>query len=57
MYFFIYPTAWKANEGYPICDINNKQMRQGAEYWLKFRASAFETVGNIFAPYYIIIGS
>jgi hypothetical protein len=50
--FFIYPTAWKANGGYPICDINNKEMRSGANYYLKFRASAFETAGNIFAPYY-----
>jgi hypothetical protein len=50
--FFIYPTAWKANGGYPLCDINNKEMRQGAKYYLKFRASAFETSGNMFAPYY-----
>jgi hypothetical protein len=50
--FFIYPTAWRANGGYPICDINNKEMKAGANYYLKFRASAFETSGNIFAPYY-----
>ena len=50
--FFIYPTAWRANGRYPICDINNKEMRDRANYYLKFHASAFETSGNIFAPYY-----
>jgi hypothetical protein len=50
--FFIYPTAWRANGAYPIADINNKEMRYYANYYLKFRASAFETSGNIFAPYY-----
>jgi hypothetical protein len=50
--FFIYPTAWRAAGKYPISDINNPEMRQWARYYLKFRATAFETAGNIFAPYY-----
>jgi hypothetical protein len=51
--FFLYPTSWRAAENsYPLSDINNKEMREGANYCLKFQASAFETAGNIFAPYY-----
>jgi hypothetical protein len=51
--FYIYPTCWIAVRNiYPLADINNKEMRDGANYYLKFQASAFETVGNIFAPYY-----
>ncbi|MDR1474145.1 MAG: DUF3089 domain-containing protein [Endomicrobium sp.] len=50
--FFIYPTAWRANGGYPLCDIDNKEMREGANHCLKFQGSAFETCGNIFTPYY-----
>ncbi|MDR3256772.1 MAG: DUF3089 domain-containing protein [Endomicrobium sp.] len=50
--FFIYPTAWRANGQYPIAEIDNQEMRHWAKYYLKFRASAFNTAGNIFAPYY-----
>ncbi|MDR0645867.1 MAG: DUF3089 domain-containing protein [Elusimicrobiota bacterium] len=50
--FFIYPTSWRAGGKYPVSDINNQEMRQWAQYYLKFRATAFETSGNIFAPYY-----
>ncbi|MDR2436668.1 MAG: DUF3089 domain-containing protein [Endomicrobium sp.] len=51
--FYIYPTSWKAvGNIYPVADINNKEMREGANYCLKYHASAFETAGNIFAPYY-----
>jgi hypothetical protein len=49
--FFLYPTSWRANGAYPIADINNAEMRKWANYYLKTRASAFDT-GNIFAPYY-----
>jgi hypothetical protein len=50
--FFIYPTSWRADGKYPVADIDNPEMRQWAQYYLKFRATAFETAGNIFAPYY-----
>jgi pimeloyl-ACP methyl ester carboxylesterase len=51
--FFLYPTSWRAASGeYPIASVNNIEMRQWAEYYLKTRASAFETAGNIYAPYY-----
>jgi hypothetical protein len=51
--FFLYPTSWRAAFGeYPIAEINNLEMRRTAVYYLKTRASAFETAGNIYAPYY-----
>jgi hypothetical protein len=50
--FFIYPTAWRANGKYPISELNNHEMIKGAKYYLKYRASVFESIGNIFAPYY-----
>jgi pimeloyl-ACP methyl ester carboxylesterase len=51
--FFLYPTSWQAAYGeYPICGINNTDMRHWANYYLKTRASAFETAGNIYAPFY-----
>jgi hypothetical protein len=50
--FFVYPTSWRANGNYPVSDIDNKEMRKWAKYYLKFHASVFETIGNIFAPYY-----
>jgi pimeloyl-ACP methyl ester carboxylesterase len=51
--FFLYPTSWRAAYGeYPISTIDNAEMRQWADYYLKTRASAFATAGNIYAPYY-----
>jgi pimeloyl-ACP methyl ester carboxylesterase len=51
--FFLYPTSWRASYGeYPIAAIGNTDMRHWALYYLKTRASAFETAGNIYAPFY-----
>jgi hypothetical protein len=51
--FFLYPTSWRAAYGeYPIAAADNAEMRKWAEYYLKTRASAFETAGRIYAPYY-----
>ncbi|MDR1123567.1 MAG: DUF3089 domain-containing protein [Elusimicrobiota bacterium] len=50
--FFVYPTSWRAGDKYPVSDINNPEMRYWAEFYLKYRADAFKTSGNIFAPYY-----
>ncbi|MDR1049253.1 MAG: DUF3089 domain-containing protein, partial [Synergistaceae bacterium] len=51
--FFLYPTSWRAAYGeYPISAVDNAEMRQWADYYLKTRASAFATAGNIYAPYY-----
>ncbi len=51
--FYLYPTAWTRNEGEPYyCDIDNESMVAGAEMMYNAQATAFETVGNIYAPYY-----
>jgi pimeloyl-ACP methyl ester carboxylesterase len=51
--FFLYPTSWRAAIGeYPIAAIDNVEMRKWAAYYLKTRASAFETAGNVYAPFY-----
>jgi pimeloyl-ACP methyl ester carboxylesterase len=52
--FYIYPTTgWTNDTTTPqICAINNSAMQTGAQLDLAIQASAFETVGNIFAPYY-----
>jgi hypothetical protein len=51
--FFIYPTSWRAKPGeFPISVINNPEMRQWAKYYLDTRGSAFETAGNMYAPFY-----
>ncbi|MDR7867932.1 MAG: DUF3089 domain-containing protein [Sporomusaceae bacterium] len=52
--FFLYPTAWqKVDKNEPnICEIDNKSMVQGAKAALGRQATAFEPVGNIYAPYY-----
>jgi pimeloyl-ACP methyl ester carboxylesterase len=51
--FFLYPTSWRAARGeYPISAVDNAEMRQWADHYLKTCASAFATAGNIYAPYY-----
>jgi len=52
--FYIYPTVWqKVDEDEPnICDIDNPSMLNGSKTVFGVQATAFETVGNIYAPYY-----
>lgn len=52
--FYLYPTAWqKVNPEDPnICDIDNPRMLAGSAAAFERQATAFETVGNIYAPYY-----
>jgi pimeloyl-ACP methyl ester carboxylesterase len=52
--FYLYPTAWqKAGPSDPnICNIDNASMKTGAPGVFALQATAFETVGNIYAPYY-----
>ncbi len=51
--FYLYPTAWTRNEGEPyVCEIDNESMIAGAGLIYSGQATAFETVGNIYAPYY-----
>jgi hypothetical protein len=52
--FYFYPTAWQsADQINPhICAINDPSMLEEAPAAFDRQATAFETVGNIFAPYY-----
>ena len=52
--FYLYPTAWqKTNPTDPnVCQIDNASMKMGAPAVFALQATAFETVGNIYAPYY-----
>jgi len=52
--FYYYPTAWqKVNESDPIiCEIDNPSMLVGAASAFGRQATAFETAGNVYAPYY-----
>lgn len=52
--FYIYPTTCSAKDFSKSknCDINDKGMRFHAKRVFKLQAEAFDTVGNIYAPYY-----
>lgn len=52
--FYYYPTAWhKLDESEPIiCEIDNPTMLIGSASAFNRQATAFETAGNIYAPYY-----
>ncbi len=51
--FYLYPTTWTRNEGEPyVCEIDNESMMAGVKPIYSGQATAFETVGNVYAPYY-----
>lgn len=52
--FYVYPTAWyKADPLEPdFCAIDNPIMLTGSQKAFNRQATAFETAGNIYAPYY-----
>jgi len=52
--FYLYPTSWnKVNKDEPnICAIDNPSMLAGSKISFDLQATAFKTVGNIYAPYY-----
>ncbi|NVN90304.1 MAG: DUF3089 domain-containing protein [Desulfuromonadales bacterium] len=52
--FYLYPTAWqKVKETDPnINEITNASMHIGSNAAFARQATAFETIGNIYAPYY-----
>ncbi len=49
--FYIYPTVF-SSEDRIFAEIDEPSMREGAPGMIEKQASAFETVGNIYAPYY-----
>ncbi len=52
--FYLYPTAWqKVNASDPsICEIDNASMLANSKLAYERQATAFEPLGNIYAPYY-----
>ncbi len=51
--FYLYPTAWTRQDGEPLyCEIDNSSLRNGAAYVYTAQAAAFETVSNVYAPFY-----
>jgi hypothetical protein len=52
--FYLYPTVWsKINKNDPnICEVNYPAMVKNAKIAFAIQATVFETVGNIYAPYY-----
>ncbi len=51
--FYLYPTAWQRGPNDPyICPIDNASMRAGAPSAFARSATAFESVANIYAPFY-----
>jgi hypothetical protein len=52
--FYLYPTAWTPDSvSNPLyCDVDNASMLTGSASAFSMQATAFETAGNIYAPYY-----
>ncbi len=52
--FYLYPTSWQKTESSEpnICDIDNPMMLAASNNAYSRQATAFEPVGNIYAPYY-----
>jgi hypothetical protein len=51
--FYLYPTAWTSTDSNPqICAIDEPSMLQQAPGAYARQATAFETVGDIYAPFY-----
>ena len=50
--FYIYPTVCTTEDKSNLCAIDNKQMRESAKTVFKLQAEAFDTVANIYAPFY-----
>lgn len=52
--FYLYPTVYgkKDKNDSNICEINNADMLSNAKIPFRIQATAFESAGNIYAPYY-----
>jgi pimeloyl-ACP methyl ester carboxylesterase len=51
--FYLYPTSWTSTNPNPVvCAIDNPSMLQLAPLAFAKTATAFETIGNIYAPFY-----
>ena len=50
--FYIYPTVCTTEDKSNLCSVDNQQMREAAKSVIKLQAEAFDTVANIYAPFY-----
>lgn len=50
--FYIYPTVCTTQAKTNLCKVNDSQMREAAKDVIKIQAEAFDTVANIYAPFY-----
>jgi hypothetical protein len=52
--FYLYPTSWQKKDSSDpnICNIDNPTMLAASQSAFARQATAFEPVGNIYAPYY-----
>src|ERR1035437_4733886 len=51
--FYLYPTAWSNTDLFPvICEIDNPSMLIKAPESSALQVTAFEPIGNIYAPFY-----
>lgn len=51
--FYLYPTSWSNSDSLPaICAIDDTSMLRMAPQSFTKQATAFETVGNVYAPFY-----
>jgi pimeloyl-ACP methyl ester carboxylesterase len=52
--FYLSPTTWSklSSEESNFCEIDNELMRARSTFVFSMQAAAFETAGNIYAPYY-----
>ncbi|MCC8115668.1 MAG: DUF3089 domain-containing protein [Planctomycetes bacterium] len=50
---YLYPTAWQATASDPMyCEVDNPNMVARAKAIYETQASAYETVANVYAPFY-----
>jgi Protein of unknown function (DUF3089) len=51
--FYLYPTAWSSTDPNPkVCRIDEPSMLEEAPLAFERQATAFQIVGNVYAPYY-----
>jgi hypothetical protein len=52
--FYLYPTVWKKVDAAEpnVCAIDNPEMLTRSKFAFAGQATAFENVGNVYAPYY-----
>lgn len=50
--FYIYPTVCTTEDKSNLCAIDNQQMREASKNVFKLQAEAFDTVADIYAPFY-----